>query len=601
MYQTTIAYTDGLTATDSNGTHLRIAGSAPVQAGKKVWTDGKIVYGNVLQGGSPFIPTEDYLVYVDHKHNLYRVQGSFATKIGTAENMIIGGDGLSNYAMLKNGIGYVKKGALGDEAVADESVAEEYTLCAKMLENGDVLSVCVRPEECMTKYHLQVNYSHEPMPEMTSYERTWLDTQTGGMWNGTSPGVRKSHEYNLYIKKNGKVTGTIPISLVKMFWDEINDRLKEMLDGYLDSSPAAAMTPVQYQMNGYKRDNFDLVLFYCRITEESNVTLYQAATGKANGRFEYLLYKRRIMAYYSSSGITRKYKTVEASGTTETESFEPQEGQTMEIKPSWHEGLVLSAKEGTITFGKTAITWEKNGVKTDVKLVTWKNQGGEVKMYIDGQEVEDSYSGSTDTGWNYYYRGIWVTTNTAIGRALTYDMNGSKIGSQDIYSIRYCRTTDYDPSTKAHNIDERSSQPWDCVIDGCRVRYGGNTVLELEHGECTLPYACYVHNIQKFRGRYYVLCQNAGSAFAVAVIDKENNIVFPDALRENIEYARDAWNYGTDIYVQRYESTAFGKYEMYQSALEYANTHENTLHRYVPATMHMPRVRSASDLKVKAD
>ena len=596
MYQTTIAYTDGLTATDCSGTHLKIAGSAPVQAGKKVWTDGKIVYGNVLQGGSPFIPTEDYLVYVDHKHNLYRVQGSFATKIGTAENMIIGGDGLSNYAMLKDGIGYVKKGASEDEAVA-----EEYTLCAKMLENGDVLSVCVRPEECMTKYHLQVSYSHEPMPEMTSYDRTWLDTQTGGMWNGTSPGVRKSYEYNLYIKRNGKVTGTIPISMEKEFWNDINDRLKGMLDGYLESTPAAAMSPVRYQTNGYKRDNFDLNLFYCRITDESNVTLYQAATGRATGDFEYLLFKKRIITYYSSSGITRKYKMVEASGTTEEEYFDPQEGQQREIKAGWNAGLMLFAREGTITFGETAITWEKNGVKTDVKSVIWKNQGGEVKMYIDGQEVEDSYSGSRDTGWEYHYGGIWVTTDTAIGRVTTYDMNGSKIGTQDIYSTRYCRTTDYDPSTMAHNLSERSSQSWDCVIDGCKVRYGGNTVLELEQGDCTLPYNCYIHHIQKFRGRYYVLCQNAGSAFAVAVIDGENNIVFPDVLRESIERTLDTQGYGTGMYVIRYEDLAFGKLQMYQSAQEYANTHENTLHRYVPATMHMPRVRSASDLKVKAD
>ena len=596
MYQTTIAYTDGLTATDTNGTHLKIAGSAPVQSGKKVWTDGKIVYGNVLQGGSPFIPTEDYLVYVDHKHNLYRVQGSFATKIGTAENMIIGGDGLSNYAMLKDGIGYVKKGASEDEAVA-----EEYTLCAKMLENGDVLSVCVRPEECMTKYHLQVSYSHEPMPEMTSYDRTWLDTQTGGMWNGTSPGVRKSYEYNLYIKRNGKVTGTIPISMEKEFWNDINDRLKGMLDGYLESTPAAAMSPVRYQTNGYKRDNFDLNLFYCRLTDESNVTLYQEAMGKGQGNFEYLLYEQRIIAYYSSSGITRIKKTVEASGATEAEYFDPLEGQQIELKPGWNVGMVLYAKDATITFGKTAITWEKDDTKKDVKSVTWKNHGGEVKMYIDGQEAEDNYSCTRDTGWEYYYRGIWVTASTAIGRVTTYDINGSKIGFRDIYSNRYCRTTDYDPSTKAHNVDERSSQPWDCVVDGCKVRYGGNTVLELEQGDCTLPYNCYIHHIQKFRGRYYVLCQNAGSAFAVAVIDGENNIVFPDVLRESIERTLDTQGYGTGMYVIRYEDLAFGKLQMYQSAQEYANTHENTLHRYVPATMHMPRVRSASDLKVKAD
>ncbi len=604
MYQTTIAYTDGLNATDSNGTHLKIAGNAPVQVGKKVWTDGKIIYGSVLQGGTAFIPTEDYLVYVDHKHNLYRFQGSVPIKIGTADNMIIGGEGLNNYAILKDGIGYVRKGVSEDEAVA-----EEYTLCAKMLENGDVLSVCVRPEECMTKYHLQVYYSHEPMPEMTSYERTWLDTNTGGMWNGNAMGERKTHEYNLYIKRNGKVTGTIPISLKKEFWDEINGRLKGMLDTYMDSSPADAIGSVKYQFGGYHKSNFDLVLFYCQITDESNVTLYEAASGVATGNFEYLVSKQRSRRYYGSGGITSIYQRVDVSGETEKESFEPQEGRQVEIKAGWNAGLVLSAEEGSLRFTEDSTIWkkkvEKNGVTTyvttNVKSVMWQNDGGKVTMYIDGQAVDDDYTGSTDTGWRYYYRGIWVTTDTSIGRILTYDMNGSKIGTKDIYSTRYCSTTHYDPSLKAHDTNERNSQPWDCVIDGVRVRYDGKTVLELEQGECELPYSCYIHGIQKFRGKYYVVCQNAGGTFAVAVIDRENNVVFPDALRESMEYTRDTQNYGTGSYIIRYENYAFGKLEMYQSAQEYANTHENTLHRYIPATMHMPRVRSAVDLKEESE
>ncbi len=597
MYQTTIAYTDGINATDSNGTHLKIAGNAPVQAGKRVWTDGKIIYGNVLQGGTAFIPTEDYLVYVDHKHNLYRFQGSVPIKIGTAENMIIGGEGLNNYAILKDGVGYVRKGVSEDEAVA-----EEYTLCAKMLENGDVLSVCVRPEECMTKYHLQVYYSHEPMPEMTSYERTWLDfSNGGGMWNGNGMGERKTHEYNLYIKRNGKVTGTIPISLKKEFWDDINGRLKGMLDSYLDSSPAYAMTPIKYEWNGYHKSDFDLDLFYCQITDVSNVTLYEAASGRATGDFEYLVSKERSRRYYGSGGITSIYQRVDVSGETEKESFEPQEGRPVEIAAGWNAGLVLSAKEGSLTFTRTSITWTKGDTKIDVKSVTWKNDGGKVTMYIDGQEVEDNYTGSSDTGWLYHYGGIWVSTNTSIGRIMTYDMNGTKIGSKDIYTTRYCSTTDNDPSTMAHNLIERNSQPWDCVIDGVRVRYDGKTVLELEQGECELPYSCYIHGIQKFRGRYYVVCQNAGGTFAVAVIDRENNVVFPDALRESMEYTRDTQNYGTGPYIIRYENYAFGKLEMYQSAQEYANTHENTLHRYIPATMHMPRVRSAVDLKEESE
>ncbi len=338
------------------------------------------------------------------------------------------------------------------------------------------------------------------------------------------------------------------------------------------------------------------------------MTLYESASGLATGDLEYYVFSKRNTASYSSGGITGIQTMIDVNGKTVTEFFDPQEGRQVEIKAGWNKGLVLSAEEGSLRFTEDSIIWkkkvEKKGVTTyvttNVKSVMWENDGGKVTMYIDGQAVDDDYTGSTDTGWIYYYKGIWVRIDTSVGRILTYDMNGGKIGSKDISSTRYCRTTHYDPSLKAHDTNERNSQPWECVIDGVRVRYDGKTVLELEQGECELPYSCYIHNIQKFRGRYYVVCQNAGGTFAVAVIDRKNNVVFPDALRESMEYTMD-WYNAAGPYIYRYENYAFGKLEMYQSAQEYANTHENTLHRYIPATMHMPSVRSAVDLKEESE
>ena len=88
MYQTVIENTDGRLAADSLGRRYFIAGSAPVVPGRKVWTDGKIIYGNIASGGSGFIYTDSILVYVDHKMNLYRLNGTEVIHCGTAAMII---------------------------------------------------------------------------------------------------------------------------------------------------------------------------------------------------------------------------------------------------------------------------------------------------------------------------------------------------------------------------------------------------------------------------------------------------------------------------------------------------------------------------------
>ena len=47
MYQTLIVSSDGRSALDTRGRRLQIAGSALVIPGKMVWTDGRIIYGNI--------------------------------------------------------------------------------------------------------------------------------------------------------------------------------------------------------------------------------------------------------------------------------------------------------------------------------------------------------------------------------------------------------------------------------------------------------------------------------------------------------------------------------------------------------------------------
>lgn len=57
MYQTLIVSSDGRSALDTRGRRLQIAGSALVIPGKMVWTDGRIIYGNIrMSGASPYIP-----------------------------------------------------------------------------------------------------------------------------------------------------------------------------------------------------------------------------------------------------------------------------------------------------------------------------------------------------------------------------------------------------------------------------------------------------------------------------------------------------------------------------------------------------------------
>ena len=52
MYQTVIESCNGRTAVDILGRSYFVAGSAPVVPGKKIWTDGKIIYGNIAAGSS---------------------------------------------------------------------------------------------------------------------------------------------------------------------------------------------------------------------------------------------------------------------------------------------------------------------------------------------------------------------------------------------------------------------------------------------------------------------------------------------------------------------------------------------------------------------
>ena len=92
MYQTVISHTDGRKAVDGMGRSYFVAGSAPVVAGKKVWTDGKIIYGSLPASGAPFIPIPTgELIYVNHSLELFSINGTEAIKSGNATGGIIGG------------------------------------------------------------------------------------------------------------------------------------------------------------------------------------------------------------------------------------------------------------------------------------------------------------------------------------------------------------------------------------------------------------------------------------------------------------------------------------------------------------------------------
>ena len=82
MYQTVIESCNGRTAVDILGRSYFVAGSAPVVPGKKIWTDGKIIYGNIAAGSSSYIPVTGDLIYVNHARELFVVNGFQARRIG---------------------------------------------------------------------------------------------------------------------------------------------------------------------------------------------------------------------------------------------------------------------------------------------------------------------------------------------------------------------------------------------------------------------------------------------------------------------------------------------------------------------------------------
>ena len=137
MYQTVIESCNGRTAVDILGRSYFVASSAPVVPGKKIWTDGKIIYGNIAAGSSSYIPVTGDLIYVNHARELFVINGFQARRIGCAKNIIIGSRG-NEFAILVDGKGYV---------CGDQKKADEYTLCAAVLENGDFMSVSVHPED----------------------------------------------------------------------------------------------------------------------------------------------------------------------------------------------------------------------------------------------------------------------------------------------------------------------------------------------------------------------------------------------------------------------------------------------------------------------
>ena len=72
IHQSIVESVDGLTAMTTTGERLRIAGNLPVYAGKAVWTDGKIVYGNLrISSGFQENHTERFypVVYWDYNED----------------------------------------------------------------------------------------------------------------------------------------------------------------------------------------------------------------------------------------------------------------------------------------------------------------------------------------------------------------------------------------------------------------------------------------------------------------------------------------------------------------------------------------------------
>lgn len=400
MYQTVIENCNGRTAVDILGRSYFVAGSAPVVPGKKIWTDGKIIYGNIAAGSSSYIPVTGDLIYVNHARELFVINGFQARRIGCAKNIIIGSRD-NEFAILVDGKGYM---------CGDQKKADEYTLCAAVLENGDFMSVSVNPEDCMTEIHPNSIRYPGKMPVMTSFRALW-----DGLNYGTDTLSSRYVSRPLILRiGNGK---QITIDYTEEYMAEDSAATRSFAEANLPKEPQWLERAYCYTY--YVPLEASIVVCDC-VCSQQEITLLLKVSNKVTATAKAVAYKQQNTYIYDKDGVllTILCKRIDGHGQQEWKE-QIKEGipdHSKDEKGQWENGYgtEFSPIQRSAVY-RCIYDWEGRKLKSEmiysVTSRTGSTYGSSAKeeklfksMYscmIDGYEVIYKYSFNKDRSFDY--------------------------------------------------------------------------------------------------------------------------------------------------------------------------------------------------------
>ena len=504
MYQTTIAYTDGLTATDTNGTHLKIAGSAPVQAGKKVWTDGKIVYGNVLQGGTSFIPVSDCLIYVDHAMNLYKIQGDNVLPMGKAQNYVIGGNRAGKYKVMGN----------------------EFILSGRINPNGEALVVSSNGGSWTS--HFDGN-SEESMKGWTfNFFESWFDVVDE---RKKSVYLEYANSLGLCVKKADQPLGYIALSFKAQYYDSMTERLKKLTADFDGRGKDQ-----RFYTEGR------IKVRYCHVNEDS-VELLIDVFGrqkpvcclKKDGK-----YPKQMWCYPSGHA---RYSIEDFPG---ADRVNVAGGYTFYVKYVWCGDYLAYTEKAEHTQFRcrsgmaegdliTKISKDYGLKRIDVKCIRqmylrYDLAGNLLSEELIGESYQQAYLNEQNLGANpdnveAYY---WGEKQGGSGSNFSMPVDG--------FYVAYA----WDGNNSCHNA-----------------------AVELENFTWEAPKGMYVESIRKYKGNYYIVLRGACEgisqfAHGVYCVNKEKSTLLEE-LKESVVYGGSTVNAVPYLSTTDYTSTIPGE------------------------------------------
>ena len=490
MYQTVIESCNGRTAVDILGRSYFVAGSAPVVPGKKIWTDGKIIYGNIAAGSSSYIPVTGDLIYVNHARELFVISGFQARRIGCAKNIIIGSRG-NEFAILVDGKGYM---------CGAQKKADEYTLCAAVLENGDFMSVSVNPEDCMTECHQKSIWYPGKMPVMMSFR---------ALWDGLNYGadLRRSKYVSkpliLHIGKGKKIT----IDYTEEYMAEDSSATRSFAEANLPKEPQWLERAYCYTY--YAPLEASVVVCDC-VCSQQGITLLLKVANKVTATARAVAYKQQNTYIYDKDGVllTILCKRIDGHGQQEWKE-QIKEGipdHSKDEKGQWENGYgSMYTPISHSAIYRCIYDWDGRKLKSE-------------RIYS-----EASITGSTHES-SAQKNKIFKNTHscTIDGYEVIYKYSLSKNGA-NIYKTVTVQFDDF---------------LWDSGLN------------------------LYVASIRKHRNIYYVVVRNPSSSnefsHAVIAVDSEKAVIIEE-LKEGVDWDLESFvynNYPAAVY-RMYESEKY--------------------------------------------